>query len=343
MDESGSNLEVSLDEEEARLRERLSKIAQMKKLARELGISLGSAKAAEPIATEPQAFNGTLAGLIDCYRVDERSPYRNLKYRVRNNYDGMLNKIRSDFGHERIADLSAERVMAFYNRWADGGKIAMGHSLAAKLRLLSSFGATALNDRDCILFSGIMRTLRFPVSEARLVPMTAEDAKALRSKAHELGWASIALAQAIQFDLKLRQLDVIGEWVPISDPAPSTVIWGNEKWVRGLRWSDIDDKLILRFATHDRLRRKKSHEVDLTKLPMVLQELDAIGETPRNGPLIICEPTGRPYSAAEFRRKWRIVATKAGIPDNVRNSDSVRAESKVEFGLTDDRLKNTAG
>lgn len=44
-------------------------------------------------------------------------------------------------------------------------------------------------------------------------------------------------------------------------------------------------------------------------------------------PVIICEATGMPYSAAEFRRKWRIVADYAGIPSDVTNMSS--AGSKV--------------
>jgi hypothetical protein len=217
--------------------------------------------------------------------------------------------------------------MEFYNQWAEGGKISMGHGLAGKLRLLSGFGATVLNDPDCIPFASIMRTMRFPIAERRLVAMTAEHAEKLRAKAHDLGWGSIALAQAIQFELKIRQVEVIGEWVPIADPLPSLITWGTEKWVRGLKWTDIDDKLILRYTVHDKLKRKKDFEVDLSTKPMVLQELDKLQHTPTSGPMIICEATDRPYTHAEFRRKWRLVATKAGLPDNVRNSDSIRAES----------------
>lgn len=172
-----------------------------------------------------------------------------------------------------------------------------------------------------------MRNMRFKSTEARTEPLTAAHAIAIRSKAHELDWHSIALAQAIQFELKLRPIDVVGEWVPMSDPTPSEITWGNEKWIRGFRWTDIDDKLVLRFSVVDRLKRKFDYTVDLMGLPMVRQELDSIGEIPRSGPLIICEATGRPYSNNEFRRKWRIVATKAGVPDNVRNGDSIRAES----------------
>jgi hypothetical protein len=325
---------TSLAEEKARLLARLEKIAQLEKLASELGVAIsGEFEFMPTFPNEPkaQSFDGTIAGLVQRYRTDERSPYFKLKHRVRNSYDGNLNKIVTDFGHHVIADLTADRLMGFYHQWAEGGKIAMGHALAAKLRLLSGFGATVLQDPYCIPFASIMRTLRFPTAQARLVPMTAAHATAIRSKAHEMGWPSIALAQAIQFELKLRAIDVIGEWIPISDPTPSTVAWGNEKWVRGLRWSDIDDKLILRYVIVDKVKRKNSHEVDLTKLPMVLEELDKLAPSmPTTGPMIICEANDRPYSSNEFRRKWRLVANKAGIPDNVRNADSVRAEGVQE-------------
>lgn len=333
MSDSDPNLLASLEEEEARLRQRLDKIVQMKKLALELEMPPNVLprvilrRVSDSGADRSQSYDGTLGSLIQCYKAHPRSPFHQLKYAVQNNYAGVLNKLDKDFGHWRISALTADRVMEFYNQWAEGGKIAMGHALAGKLRLVSGFGATVLHDTDCILFASIMRAMRFPITERRLVVMTAEHAEALRKKAHELGWGSIALAQAIQFELKLRQVETIGEWVPISDPMPSLITWGNEKWVRGLRWSDLDDKLILRFTVHDKLKRKKDFEVDLSEKKMVLQELDKLQHTPTSGPMIICEATDRPFTHAEFRRKWRLVATKAGLPDNVRNSDSIRAVS----------------
>jgi hypothetical protein len=322
---------ASLEEEEAALRERLEKIAQFKALARELGMpvpALASTASLSSPKPAPQSFDGTLAGLVQCYRTDQRSPYFQLKHRVRNGYDGNLNKIVADFGHYAVESLTADRIMGLYNLWAEGGKIAMGHALAAKLRLLSGFGATILGDTRCIPFAHIMRTLRFPAAAGRQVPMTAEYATALRRKAHDIGWPSIALAQALQFELRLRQVDVIGEWIPLSDPMPSTIVWGNEKWVRGLRWTDVDDKLILRFTTVDKVKRKIPHEVDLTRLPMVIEELDKLPAVPTSGPMIICEANDRPYSGNEFRRKWRLVANKAGLPDNIRNADNIRAETR---------------
>jgi hypothetical protein len=57
------------------------------------------------------------------------------------------------------------------------------------------------------------------------------------------------LAQAFQFDLRLRQKDVTGEWVPYGGRGDSSIIENGEKWVRGLLREEIDDDLILRKQT----------------------------------------------------------------------------------------------
>jgi len=46
--------------------------------------------------------------------------------------------------------------------------------------------------------------------------LSEEQADAIRVEAHKQNRASIALAQAFQFDTALSQKDVVGEWVPIS-------------------------------------------------------------------------------------------------------------------------------
>ena len=61
---------------------------------------------------------------------------------------------------------------------------------------------------------------------------------------------------------------------------------------------------------------------------MVLEELKVFTSWARpraSRPLVICDTTGMPWSSAEFRRKWRLVAKKAGEPDNVNNRDSFPA------------------
>jgi hypothetical protein len=115
--------------------------------------------------------------------------------------------------------------------------------------------------------------------------------------------------------------------VPISEPGESDIVWREQKWLRGLRWSNIDKNLILRHAVGSSGR---PIEVDLRTTLMVLEELKDHSDMLRSirricAPLLLCEINAMPWSTAEFRRKWRLVAKKAGVPDIVKNRDSVPA------------------
>jgi hypothetical protein len=215
----------------------------------------------------------------------------------------------------------------------------MAHSMMAMLRTVIGFGSKILEKDECIRVSTVLHESRFPVSKAREVHLTAEHAAAVRAQAHAAGRPSIALAQAIQFECILRQKDVIGEYVPQTEAGITDVIRGNDKWLRGIRWEEIDDNLTL---THVTSKRLKEISVDLKMAPMVIEELhrrfpgfleivrDGEAERlvvhrdrlPASGPIIVSESTDLPWMAPEFRRVWRELADKAGVPKNVRNMDS---------------------
>jgi hypothetical protein len=161
--------------------------------------------------------------------------------------------------------------------------------------------------------------MKFPHGDPRETFLTAEQAQAVILTAHSFGWHSIAFAQAIQFELLLRQKDVIGEWVPVAEPGKSSLIWRGQKWLRGIRWEEIDENLVLRHMTS---KKQKRIEVDLNLAPMVMECLAFLGGRKASGPVILNEITGAPWSPAEFRRKWRIVAEWAGVPKEVKNMDS---------------------
>jgi hypothetical protein len=184
--------------------------------------------------------------------------------------------------------------------------------------MLFGFGATALNDGECARLSIILHKMRFAMLKPRSERLTADQADAIRAMAHKMKRPSIALAQAFQFDCKLSQKDVIGEWVPIDESGTSEVISATAKWLHGLRWCEIEN-FILRHTTS----RGKNVEFDLRRAPMVKEELAKLGElkTSRD-PIIIYELTGLPYEDHNFRRVWRSVANAAGVPKNVKNRDS---------------------
>lgn len=334
---------------EARRLEREAKLTLFYQLARELNIPVSEVAAAatpdqQPKSPEPPeqpreprfSFDGTFGGLIDAYRSHDDSSYHKLKHTVRLNYDGSLNRLKRDIGTDRIIDWNPKRIQTLYDEnWAAGDKIAMGHTMIGRLRLLTGFGSVTLNDDACTRLSAILANMRFPNSRGRSDILTVDQARAIRATAHnQFNWSSIALAQAFLITLPmLRVVDIIGEWVPISEPGMSDIRKENEKWVRGLRWSDIDDNMVLRrVLTSGRKNQQKEVEFNLKKRGGIIEEINRVPPEKRVGPMIICEFSNLPWTTNEFRRKWRMVANKAGVPKSVQFSDSARSEEESELG-----------
>jgi hypothetical protein len=161
----------------------------------------------------------------------------------------------------------------------------------------------------------------FQTVKPRKESFTAAQVDAIRARAHELGLHSVALAQAFQFYCGLKQADVIGEWVPMhTTTPPSDIIRGTEKWVRGIRWNEIEEDWVLRGLR-------------LTDFPVVFaevtDEIRRLGKRPKSGPMIVDERAQRPYTANRFRLAWREAADAANIPKEIHNADS-RPKRKEE-------------
>jgi hypothetical protein len=252
---------------------------------------------------------------------------------VRLNYDRSFKRLRKDIGEQRVGDWNARIIQETYDEWAaHGAKIAMGHELIGKVRILAGFGSTELNDEASIRLSTILSNMRFPVAKGDGPQrLTREQARAIRITAREqFGWDSIALAVALQFDVpKLRQLDIIGEWVPQSDATESTIVKGTEKWIRGLMWSDLDSQMVLhRTIAGGRGKRLIKIDHRLSRSQMAMEEVNRVAHEKRKGPMVICEFSGLPWSGNEFRRKLKIVAERAGV--SLRSHSTENEETELE-------------
>jgi hypothetical protein len=274
-------------------------------------------------------FDGTLRSLINCYQTDPDSPYQANRFHTRKWRDSLLKRLVAAYGAEELCEIKPRILKAWHKNWSqDGAMGATGSAFIGQLRALFSFGATMLEDPECDRLCSAMHKMRFPGTRARQVSITAAQANAIRARAREqFGWASIALGQAFQFEGTLRQKDVIGEWVPISEPGVSAAIWGEQKWLRGITWQEIDANLILKHVTS---KKQKEVVIDLKLAPMVMEELALMvgassvtrDNLPAAGPIITNELNGLPWSHNEYRRKWRLVANAVGIPKNIKNMDS---------------------
>jgi len=252
------------------------------------------------------------------YRNDKDSPYSRLRFATRQSYESRLRIIEADLGAKVVGELKARDLRLVHQEWTKRGPT-MAHGLMGMLRMLNNYGTTKLEDDQCQRLSGILHNMRLSVAKTRNTELlTAEHVEAIRNKAHLAGFHSIALAQAFQFDCMLRQRDCIGEWIPEAEPGESNVRYDGMKWMRGLRWEEIDANRMLRHTTSKRLHEV---EIDLKMAPTVMAELSA-KEWPKDGPVIVSEETGRPWTAWAFRATWRSIARAAGIPDGIKNMDS---------------------
>jgi hypothetical protein len=279
----------------------------------------------------------TIADLVAEYIADQDSTFQRLSYKVRVNNGRYLSRIASERGAILISDIKRRTLMHWYRQWSKEGKLPTGQAFVGQLRSIFRYGSLYLENVDCHRLSLILDGLKLEVSKARTVRMTSAQAEDIRNTARDVfGLDSIALAQAFQFELLLRQKDVIGEWIPEAEARNAEkIILNGRAWTAGLRWEEIDADLILRHATSARERRI---EVDLKRAPMVLEELALLANVqvtalerthlPASGPIILCELNAWPWFGFGFRRKWRRIADHAGVPRNIKNMDS-RAGAKV--------------
>lgn len=283
-----------------------------------------------------------------------------LRYRTKENYDSMMRRLETTLLPEphlinlpdtAVRDINARKLRRLHEYWKASAAVrghtgvAISHALIAMLRILATFGSTLLEDADCRALKALLRDMRFENAKPRKVYVTADQSDAVRVQARREALDSMALAQALQFECAFRQKDIIGEWVPNSaNRIPSDVTMRGWKWQRGIRWERIDENLILRHTTS---KRQKEEEPDLKIRPMVIEELERLypglvivaavyddegeivsemivdrSKLPASGPVIVHEESGRPYVTHTFRRRWRLVARAAGIPDDTQSRDN---------------------
>lgn len=300
-------------------------------------------------------FDGTVKTLIQCFQTDPNSRYHKLRYSTRRNHDTLLRRITNRHGDERLSDIKARTLLSWSEEWGDHGQmLSTWQAVRGQLRVLFSFGFALLEDAECDRLCRVMssKAMQFETPNPKKQAMTATQAALVCKVAHDhFGWHSIALAQTIQFEGILRQRDAIGEWVPLSEPGTSDITWEGQKWIRGVRWNAINENLIL---THTTSKKQKVIEIDLKLAPMVMEELALmVGVSPAmltrdmlpaSGAVIVNTVTGMPYDASEFRRKWRLIANKAGLPKEVKNMHSRHGgvTEAIQAGAPPDQVRRAA-
>jgi len=271
---------------------------------------------------DKSGFDGTVASLIRYYREHPNSPYRELKYNTQHTYSQHLDTLRDVVGKRRLGSLTGVDFLAWYKNFATDNTgaetlISSAHKLMNMFRIAVSWGVV-LELPQCSRLREILSEMRFTKPPPRTTFVSYEQAAAIIEKAHEMGLPSIALAQALQFELTMRQKDVIGEWIPGVEDASGAIVAAGRRWANGLLWSHIGADGVLRKIT---TKTKAEAVFEINRYPLVVQELGRWAG-PKVGPMIIDERSGLPYRNERFSKRWREVATAAGVPRSVYNMDS---------------------
>jgi integrase len=318
-------------------------VARCQRLTAEMNVWLSGRRDRDLI------FDGTVASLIRFYQTETNSGYHKLEPATRVPYDVYLRMIHETVGQRRIDMLDGRDLQRWHAEWSSPSangrpRIAAARMAFAVFKAALSFGIECRLP-GCADLKLILQQRRIPAPRPRTEAPTAAEIIAVRKAAHELGHPLAALAYALQFEGTMRQWDVIGKWLPISDKRPSSIIDGNKKWI-GPMWSQIDANLILRYTpAKTQFTTGAQVTLDLRECPMVRMELGKVPEQVRRGPLIVSPNTGMPYTKVPFQRLWRQVAERAGIRPQIWNRD-LRAGAVTEGrqgGAQTDDLAKGAG
>jgi hypothetical protein len=287
-------------------------------------------------------FDGTIGSLIAIYETDEDSPYRRFPRSSRTPIHYQLRKLRLVAGMRRLDQLNGIDFRRWHrafkeptNRSRGRERVSNAAQLIKRIRAVLSFGME-LGIPDALRLRQILSFMEFEAPKSRTQQIKFDQATAFIAKAHELGEHGLARAQAFEFELMMRQTDVIGKFEDGKD-LPDVL-----EWVNGLRWQDITEDRIL---VHTTSKNQRDVPHDLNEYPLVRAELDRFPILPQVGPVIIDDKTGKPFDYRDFAPRWRRIARLAGIPDDVWNRDS-RAGGITEArtaGADKDDVKETAG
>ncbi|MDE4912779.1 integrase [Methylobacterium sp. 092160098-2] len=281
------------------------------------------------VPSKNSAVPGTLEWVCRAFETDADSPYHDRRQATRVFYSKYIRTLVDTAGHMHLADILGRDVRRWHKDWSASTGERSAYACIQTLRRVVSYGCE-LRNADAIELAAVLERTEFPMPRKRKHRPTFEQIVALRRAAHAADRPSIALAVALQFELGLRQKDVIGEWVRPT-PAQRSAIAGAIAdgvwvWQWGLTWNHINAEHLLEKPTS----KSNGQEVaahDLRLHPEILSELPPRGV----GPVVIDERSKLPWKATHFSHTFRKIARAAGWPGDLWNMDSRAGAVSEDF------------
>ena len=282
---------------------------------------------------EPEArYDGTVRSLSHLYQRHEQSPFHRVKRNTRKTYTDSLKVIENTVGARLVSRVTVVDVWRWYSLWrapkAKGGPERVDRAHDAVAMSILRFGF-ALGHDECGKLDDRLATQRFEKGGAREQQMTYAQAATFVRVALDLGQRGVipewrgrfmAIGVAAQFELALRQKDVIGDW-------------NGDQWSGPFTWENVPGwKLRLKTS-----KTRAAAVFTLSNYPLLFPLLEAVPHAERTGAIIKGEH-GLPIRERSYRRWFREIARAADIPDDVWSMDS-RAGAATEADEADADLK----
>jgi hypothetical protein len=299
-------------------------------------------------ASDAQAqlgYDGTVLSACRLYQRHPYSAFHKVKHNTRKSYTDSLKIIETTVGKRLIRNLTVLDVQHWYDEWRkpvvkEGReRIDRAHDAVSMFKTVLRFVAAALRRPECkqLDLENAGSLVKFEKGGAREEEMTFAQAGSFIRKALEMGQSGViaadrarymAIGVAAQFELLVRQKDIIGDW----GGARGEHWTGYFTWekIPGWRWRMKTSKSKYRTAA----------EFDLSSYSLLFPLLEAVPHEERAGAIVKGEH-GLPVRERSYRRWFRQIARAAGVPDEVWSMDSRAggATEAEEGGATTDAIQ----
>jgi hypothetical protein len=275
-------------------------------------------------------YDGSVLSACLLYQCHPYSPFHAVKHNTRKSYTDSLKIIETTVGKRLIRNLNVLDVRHWYVEWRRPAKkdapdrVDRAHDAVSMFRTVVRFCA-ALRHPECKQLADELKLVKFEKGGARSEEMNSGQVGAFIKKALEMGQRDVipldrarcmAIGVAAQFELALRQKDIIGDWGGARGQNwTGFFTWEN---VPGWRWRMRTSKSKYRAAA----------EFDLTNYGLLYPLLEAVPHDQRQGAIVKGEH-GLPVRERSYRKWFRQIARAAGIPDAIWSMDS-RAGAATE-------------
>jgi hypothetical protein len=291
-------------------------------------------------------YDGTMKSACQIYQEHPLSRFHHVSLKTRTGYLADIKIIIGSVGHRIIKNCTVLDCESWYREWRKGvdyvdddgnawtgpERIARAHNAIAMVRTVLRFMA-ALRHPDCKLLAEELAKVQFEREGSREQELTYSQVRDFLRAAGEMAEKGLiereralylAIGTAAQFELMLRQGDIIGKWEPRNAAA---------KFPGGISILHVEDETWSGFFTWERVpgwrwrtRTSKSKyraavEFDLTNYDLLMPLLEQVPAEQRTGPIIKGEH-GLPVRYRTYVKAFRKIARYAKIPDEVFSMDA---------------------